>query len=337
MHDLIQRAWQSKNGLYYLVLIPASWLFSLLCAIRRLAYRIGLLASYQLSVPVIVIGNINVGGSGKTPAVIWLAERLKEAGYQPAIISRGYGAAINQSNQGLAVRKDSLPINVGDEPLLIARRTGCPVWVGADRVKVGQSLLDAHPECNVIISDDGLQHYQLKREVEIVIADEQTTSGKRLLPAGPLREPMSRLKAVDAVIAHGQNTIPAMFNMQLVSHQFYNLADKAQQVASTYFKQYDNVVAVAGIGKPERFFNHLTKLKLDFKAMHFKDHHMFTAKELDAIDCDAMVMTEKDAVKCEAFAQAHHWVLPVNAEMSETLLPVVLRKLQAVQQQYNRK
>ncbi len=327
MHDLILRAWQQKNLFYTLILIPLSWLFSFLALLRRLAYRVGLLTSYRLPVPVVVIGNINMGGSGKTPAVIWLAKQLKQAGYQPGVISRGYGV---KSSDPIQVVKDSLPAVVGDEPVLIARRSDCPVWVGADRVKAAQSLLVAYPECDVIISDDGLQHYRLQRDVEIAIVDEQTQPDQRLLPAGPLREPFKRLQTVDAVICHGQKTIASAFQMQLDKQTFYNLADVTLKTELAYFEN-KVVVALAGIGRPERFFNHLRRLGLDFRSISFKDHHVFTEQDIQGIECDALIMTEKDAVKCETFAQAHYWVLPVEANMDATLLPLLLVKLKAAQ------
>lgn len=327
MHDLILRAWQHKNVFYYLVLMPLSWIFSLLASLRRWGYQIGLLRSHKLSVPVMIVGNINMGGSGKTPAVIWLVAQLKKEGYSPGVISRGYGV---KSGQPMAVQKTSIAKEVGDEPLLIARRSDCPVWVGINRVEAGKALLQGHPECDVIISDDGLQHYRLKRDIEIAVVDEQTKSDGRLLPAGPLREPFSRLKTVDAVISNGQKTVSNAFEMQFSSQTFYNLADPALSVRRSHFKD-KAVAALAGIGKPERFFEHLKNLGLSFKSLSFKDHHAFTVQELEGITCDALIMTEKDAVKCEVFAKPHHWVLPVAASMDAELMPLLLKKLKTVQ------
>jgi len=330
MHKLILRAWQQKNLLYYLVLIPLSYLFSCLVLMRRLAYKVGLFRSYQLAVPVIVVGNINLGGSGKTPVVIWLVEQLKQAGYEPGVISRGYGT---KNTKPTAVAATSSAAQVGDEPVLIARRSHCPVWVGVDRVAAGQALLDANPSCDVIISDDGLQHYRLRRDIELVVADEQTAIGQKLLPAGPLREPLSRLQTVDAVICHGESTIDAAFAMQLGGQTFYNLADTSVKADIGYFNG-KKLAAIAGIGKPERFFNQLRNLGLDVQSIHFSDHHAFAQSDLN-IQCDALIMTEKDAVKCEAFASDHHWVLPVEAKMDVTLLPLLLVKLSAAQETIN--
>lgn len=331
MHQLILRAWQNKNAFYYLILIPLSWLFSFIASLRRFSYQVGLLKSHQLPVPVIIVGNINMGGSGKTPVVIWLVEQLKKEGYSPGVISRGYGV---KNAQPIQVQSNHMAAEVGDEPLLIARRGDCPVWVGAKRVEAGRALLNANPECDVIICDDGLQHYRLRRNIELVVADEQTALGQKLLPAGPLRERLSRLKTVDAVISNGPKVITDAFEMQLESETFYNLANAKQKVKTEYFK-HKAVTALAGIGKPERFFGYLTGLGLDVKGLRFEDHHPFSAQDLDAIKCDALIMTEKDAVKCETFAKPHYWVLPVFARIDAALLPLILQKLDSAQHEQN--
>ena len=326
--ELIETAWRRKNALFYLVLVPLSWLFAAVTAIRRWAYQAGLLKSTALAVPVIVVGNINVGGSGKTPMVIWLVNQLKQQGYKPAVISRGYGGSATQAT---SVTPASLPSIVGDEPVLIASRSQCPVWVGTNRVEVGQALLKAHPTCNVIVSDDGLQHYRLKRDVEIAVVDANMLSvDAYLLPAGALREPPSRLNTVDAIVYNGASKVEKLsvsaFQMQLVGEQFYNLADASIKATAENFKQ-KKVTALAGIGKPERFFAHLRKLGLNFASISFDDHYAFTAQELAKIECDVLLMTQKDAVKCKPFAKAHHWVLPVEASIDAGLMPLILQKL----------
>ncbi|HSR01990.1 MAG TPA: tetraacyldisaccharide 4'-kinase [Methylophilaceae bacterium] len=323
MNDLILRAWKNKNLFFYIVLIPLSWLFTGLTALRRLLYRVGLLRSYLLPVPVIVVGNINMGGSGKTPAVIWLVNQLKEHGYRPGVISRGYGAKVTQP---MSVKADSLPEEVGDEPVLIAQKTGCPLYVSADRVSAGNSLLKMHPECNVIISDDGLQHYRLQRQIEIAVVDQQSQPNQHLLPAGQLREPYTRLESVDAVILNGNEHLLAGYLMQLQTSDLYNLLNPDLKKSVGYF-QGKHVAAMAGIGKPERFFKQLQTLGLQFTQWPFNDHHAFTSQELSNIKCDALIMTEKDAVKCQAFAEAHHWVLPVAAKIDGGLMPMLLSKL----------
>ena len=326
--EFIHNAWRQKSAFFYLVLVPLSWLFAAITAFRRWVYQLGVLKSYALPVPVIVVGNINVGGSGKTPVVIWLAGQLKQHGFKPAVISRGYGGSVSSATN---VNTNSQANVVGDEPILIVNRAQCPVWVGTDRVQVATELLKAHPECNVIISDDGLQHYRLKRDIEIAVVDaDSREKDARLLPAGRLREPLERLNTVDAVVSNGQNSthenVDSVYQMQLVGQQFYNLADSNMTATATDFKQ-KSVKALAGIGKPERFFEHLRKLGLTFTGVSFDDHHAFTAQDLAKIDCDALIMTEKDAVKCKPFAQPHYWVLPVEAQIDTQLMTLILNKL----------
>jgi tetraacyldisaccharide 4'-kinase len=329
MQKFIQNAWRRKDAFFYIILVPLSWLFALITALRRKLYQFGILKSTALPVPVIIIGNINVGGSGKTPAVIWLANQLKQQGYKPAVISRGYGG---NATQATSVTPASLPSIVGDEPVLIASRCGCPVWVGANRVDAATELLKARSDCNVIISDDGLQHYRLKRDFEIVVVDAETgKNNARLLPAGPLREPLSRLDKVDAIVCNGETcnsekTRTAAYQMQLVGEKFYNLADANLTASAADFKQ-KKVTALAGIGKPERFFEHLRKQGLTFASLSFADHYAFTAQDLAKIDGDAIIMTEKDAVKCKVFTRKNCWVLPVEASIDEALMPLILNKL----------
>ncbi|MEE9331041.1 MAG: tetraacyldisaccharide 4'-kinase [Methylophilaceae bacterium] len=323
VHELILRAWQHKNALFYLVLIPVSWLFSFVVSVRRNCYKYGLLRSHKLSAPVIVVGNINMGGSGKTPVVIWLAKQLKKSGYNPGVISRGYGT---QRVEPIEAKPSSLATDVGDEPLLIAKRTDCPVWIGANRVDAGKALLEANPACDIIISDDGLQHYRLQRAIEIAVVDEQTSAAEYRLPAGPLREPLSRLQTVDAIICNGQKIIANAFEMKLQGRAFYNLTNPKLKVLGEHFKN-KSVKALAGIGNPGRFFNYLKSLGLDFESLRFEDHHAFSAEDLEGIECEVLIMTEKDAVKCQHFAKKHHWVLPVDAKMDATLLPMLLAKL----------
>jgi len=321
--EFVLHAWHRKNAFFYLVLVPLSWLFGLAVWLRRWAYKTGLLKSHALPVPVIIVGNINMGGSGKTPVVMWLVEQLKAIGYKPGVISRGYGVNVSTAT---SVNAGSQASEVGDEPLLIAKRCACPVFVGANRVQAGEALLKAHPDCNVIISDDGLQHYRLRRDVEIAVVNNDALEGAWILPAGPLREPVSRLKTVDAIVCNGQKSIEPAYEMQLVGTQFYNLADENLKATAADFMG-KNIKAIAGIGKPERFFEHLRILGLTFAGMGFADHHAFTAHDLAKLDCDVLLMTEKDAVKCQPFVQPHYWVLPVEAHIDAALLPKILEKI----------
>jgi len=323
LQDLVLQAWQKKNVLFYLVLVPLSWLFALLVSLRHGLYKCGILKSYALSVPTVVVGNINLGGSGKTPVVIWLIEQLKQKGFKPGVISRGYGANVEVP---MSVTTSSFASKVGDEPLLIAKRCLCPVFVGKNRVSAGQMLLNSHPECNVIISDDGLQHYRLKRDVEIAVVNQMIYEGQWLLPAGPMRESVSRLNRVDAVVFNGKKNIASEFEMHLVGAKFYNLLNPQLNATSAEFAN-KKIKAIAAIGNPERFFEHLRNLGLTFTGIGFDDHHAFSLHDLANLDCEVLIMTEKDAVKCQAFAQAHYWVLPVEANIDLGLITLVLEKV----------
>ena len=317
-----EQHWYRMSALS-LALWPASLLYRLLVALRRLAYRSGALPAVRLPVAVIVVGNIVVGGTGKTPLVLWLASRLKRCGWKPGILSRGYrgGAAAP-----MAVAASSPADLVGDEPLLLARNSGCPVWVGRDRVKAASELLAAHPECNVLILDDGLQHYRLARDIEIAVEDARGEGNGLLLPAGPLREPASR--RVDAWIAN--SAPPGMhspsFRMDLRGDAFRGVAAPHPRVAAAAFA-CKKLHAVAGIGNPKRFFEHLAQLGLATVNHAFPDHHAYTASDLDFGDCEALLMTEKDAVKCEAFAREHWYALQVEAELAPAFFDFILAKL----------
>lgn len=319
----IQQQWVCV-GIWHILLIPLSWLFWLLTTARRKAYEIGLLKSYRSIVPLIVVGNISVGGTGKTPLVIWLVEQLRQAGYRPAVISRGYGAGKAAVQ---AVRVDSLPADVGDEPVLLARRTGCPVWVGEDRVAVQRELLQAHPECNVLISDDGLQHYRMQRDIELVVVDAARGFGNGLLlPAGPLREPLARLSRVDAQVYNGRQEHTGGYGMMLKAGLLHNLleAGLTTEIAAL---QGQKIHAIAGIGNPRRFFEQLHDMGLAVETHAFADHHAFRAEDLAFAGDTPVLMTEKDAVKCAAFAMPNWWYLPVDAEVDNALTDYVIHKL----------
>ncbi|MEO6118183.1 MAG: tetraacyldisaccharide 4'-kinase [Methylotenera sp.] len=339
MNSWLQKQWTTYT-VWHLLLIPLSWLFGTIVYLRKSFYKLGLLKSFGLNAPVIIVGNINVGGTGKTPLVIWLAEQLQLAGYKPGIISRGYGGS-NKIVQ--AVFPGSNPAEVGDEPVLIVKRTGSPMFVGANRVDAGFALLQAHPECNVIISDDGLQHYRLKRDIEIALVNASTllNSNVCLLPAGSLREKISRLQTVDAIVDSSAELKevdlvgriglqPPIFNMQLHGNSFTSL-DGSQASQPVEFFAGKPLIAMAGIGNPERFFKQLTSLGLQFERKVFSDHHAFTAQDLAPFKSDTILMTEKDAVKCQMFAPANAWYLPVAATLTSvngnTLIAHVLQKL----------
>lgn len=324
MNGLEQR-WYRITPLH-LLLFPLSLLFGALAALRRMAYRTGLFSSQALPVPVIVVGNITVGGTGKTPFTLWLAQRLLEAGRHPGIISRGYGS---RHHLPRPVGPDDLADEVGDEPLLMAQRGVCPVWVGRSRIATGQALLRMHPECDIILSDDGLQHYALQRDVEIVLVDGARRFGNGLLlPAGPLREPVSRLHTVDFVVANGGLARSGEWPMQLHADDFYNLLNPDLRATAQSFVGR-RIHAIAGIGHPERFFAQLRLLGLDIVSHPFPDHHAYRATDLSFGDADVVLMTEKDAVKCAAFASEHCWVLRVDAALGDDFLQQLLGKLPA--------
>ena len=306
-----------------LALWPASLVFRFLVALRRLLYRLRILPSVKLPVPVIVVGNITAGGTGKTPLTLWLAAMLQQHGRKPGIVSRGYGGS---AAVPMAVRGDSEPGVVGDEPLLLARASACPVWIGRDRVLASRGLLAAHPQCDVLVLDDGLQHYALARDVEIALEDERGYGNGLMLPAGPLREPAGR--QVDAWVCNGGSVGAGAnrFRMDLrgaILRQLCAPHDTLQAAVLAGKKLH----AVAGIGNPRRFFDHLGRLGLATVNHAFPDHYAYAAGELDFSECEALLMTEKDAVKCTAFARAHWYALQVEAELAPAFTEFILAKL----------
>jgi tetraacyldisaccharide 4'-kinase len=308
------------------LLVPVAFLFGLVVAMRRLLYRAHVLSSERVDVSVIVVGNINIGGSGKTPVVLWLAKYLAEQGWRPGIVSRGYGGRIASLGEAPAeVSIVSDPALVGDEPLLLSRRAGCPVWVGADRVAACRALRTHHPECNVLVLDDGLQHYRLARDVEIAVVDSRGFGNGHLFPAGPLREPVTRLASMDAVVCNGESGV-AGFRMRLEGGEFVRLTDTGRALQARALGS-NKVHAVAGIGDPWRFFRKLEALGLEVVPHAFPDHHAFCAADLDFADGLPVVMTEKDAVKCRSFAQPHFWMLPVTAEIDPAFGTLITHKL----------
>jgi tetraacyldisaccharide 4'-kinase len=328
----LQGHWYRISPLH-LLLLPLSLLFNFIISVRRQLFRHGLLSSVKLPVPVIVIGNITVGGTGKTPLTLWLAEQLLAHGWHPGIISRGFGGSGQHPQEVLSI---SNPDAVGDEPTLMAQRQLCPVWVGRDRPATALALLLKHPECDVILSDDGLQHYRMQRDVEIVVIDGERRFGNGfLLPAGPLREMPSRLRSVDAVVINGgsgmtvENTSPGKkYWMQLEGIHFYNLLNpEITATAADFVGQC--VHAIAGIGHPERFFLHLKKLGMTVQTHAYPDHHRYSPGDLDFVGANALLMTEKDAVKCVSFADEKCWVLRVEAHLDTALTRLILNKITA--------
>ena len=282
--------------------------------------------------PVVVVGGITVGGAGKTPLTLHLVETLRQQGYAPGIISRGYGGSVTGE---LEVTADSNAGVVGDEPLLLRQRAACPVFVGKDRVATGKALLAAHPEVNLILCDDGLQHYRLARDFEIAVFDRRGLGNGWQLPAGPLREPVARLREVDAVVLNDaplaiMNTagpLEAVFSMRLDGTEFSSLHDASRKLSASDL-QGRPLHAVAGIGEPQRFFDHLRTLGLQFETHAFPDHHAYTRAELDFGD-GVILSTEKDAVKLRAVLppEVETWVLPVSAVLSPGLDQLIVERL----------
>ncbi len=321
----IERLWYDRHPLVWL-LLPLSWLFWIVSGLRRLAYRLGLLRRHYPGVPVIVVGNITVGGTGKTPLVVELARRLREAGRRPGIVTRGYrGRARHWPQQ---VRPDSDPGIVGDEAVLLARRTACPVTAGPDRVAAARALLAA-TECDLLISDDGLQHYRLGRDIEIAVIDGVRRLGNgHLLPAGPLREPARRLSGVDFIVVNGGLPGRHEFAMRLRPTGFRAVAGPDRRLPATALAG-QRVHAVAAIGHPGRFFATLRSLGIDPIEHPLPDHAEIPAETLRFADGLPVVMTEKDAVKCRRLAPAGAWYLEVEAEVDERLWYRLLQRLPA--------
>jgi tetraacyldisaccharide 4'-kinase len=281
-------------------------------------------------VPVIIIGNISVGGTGKTPLVIWLVKCLQQAGYRPGIVSRGYrGKARHWPQQ---VRADSDPVMVGDEAVLLAQRCQCPVAVDPHRVAAAQALLK-YTDCDVIVADDGLQHYALGRDIEIAVIDGVRRFGNgRCLPAGPLREPVARLKTVDFIIVNGGCTLDKEYRMDLRVEQICRVNDP-DQVIEIDTLCGTAVHAVAGIGHPQRFFDQLQAMGFDIITHAYPDHHLFSATDLDFADRLPVIMTEKDAVKCRHFASDRCWTLPVKADVDKQVAIELLARLKPMVKQ----
>jgi tetraacyldisaccharide 4'-kinase len=336
MRQRVEELWYAEAAGGSL-LQPFSWLYGAAIAVRRTAYERGWVKSHSVGRPVIVVGNLTVGGTGKTPLTIWLANQLRQRGYVVGLVSRGYG----REQGGIRmVAPDSSWQEVGDEPLILHRRSGCMTLVANDRVAGARALVEHGAK--VILADDGLQHLRMKRDCEIVVVDGARGLGNgRVLPAGPLRESGSRAEAADALVVNGgadgervrgvpQKTAAAALRMRL-------LAAQARQVAAAGPKQPLEafrgrpVHAVAGIGNPQRFFADLRARGLELIEHAFPDHHPLSAADLDFGDGLAVLMTEKDAVKCRQIAGSRHWYVPVEADFNEAdsrrLLELVMRAI----------
>lgn len=322
IHTLLNETWYSKTTLTQ-VLRPLSLFFCGIVAIRKALYSLKILKQTKLDVPVIVVGNITVGGTGKTPLVIWVAKFLKESGFTPGIISRGYmGKAKSWPQQ---VRPDSDPVIVGDEAILISRQAKCPMAVGPDRVEAGQALLK-YSNCDIIISDDGLQHYALQRTIEVVVIDGVRRFGNGFcLPAGPLREAVNRIDKANFIVTNGIASA-GEFAMRYSGKELVNLLEPDSKLMLSDLKD-QRVHAVSAIGNPQRFFDYLRSQGLDIIEHSFPDHYIYVQNDITFDDGLAVLMTEKDAVKCQRYKIKDCWYLPINVEMKKEFGLRLLNKI----------
>ena len=321
----LEELWYGDHPLSFF-LVPLSWLYAAVIMLRRFAYASGIVPVQRVAVPVIVVGNITTGGTGKTPLIIWLAEYLAARGHHPGVISRGYGGKAKKWPQ--QVRPDSNPFLVGDEPVLIAQRPRCPVAVSPRRYVAAREVLE-HTNCDILLCDDGLQHYSLARDIEIAVIDGDRRFGNgRCLPAGPLREPVSRLKKVDMVISNGKPGKNEHL-MEYIPGKLHSLIDDNHEMDLENFRGRE-IHVVTGIGNPARFYSYLRKFEIRIIKHEFPDHYFYARTDLKFNDDFPVVMTEKDAVKCREFANDRFWYLPVSAKLGEAFqyrLSVLLGEL----------
>jgi len=318
----IHRVWYEGSG-WYIALLPLAGLYWLLIALRRLLYRVGILRTKKAGVPVIVVGNITAGGTGKTPTTIWLARALRDRGFSPGIVSRGYGGS--RSGASMRVDTESDPLVVGDEPVLIAVRAACPVVVDADRARAAAMLVE--DGADLIIADDGLQHYALHRDYEVCVVDGSRGIGNGLLiPAGPLRETLRRIEIVDQVIVNGRlsqvpDTLPTgmqnAIELQLVAKEVCRLNGSLTRPIDRF--SGTTVHAVAAIGNPVRFFDLLRGHGIQVIEHAFADHATLDSAKLDFADDFDILMTEKDAVKFPRRVSDRFWYVPVDMEIDPVI------------------
>jgi tetraacyldisaccharide 4'-kinase len=335
-HRRLRHAWQ-RRGLLALLFLPFLWLHIVWRGLRAVGWRLGIASPVRLPVPVVVVGNLSVGGTGKTPLVIEIVQALRARGWSPGVVSRGYGG---RSDQPTLVDPGSDPAQCGDEPILIRCLTGAPVVVGRDRVAAARLLLSIHKSCNLIIADDGLQHRRLGRDLEIAILNPAGIGNGLLLPAGPLRDPPERLRKVDAVVLHGH--VPPV----RIYSPFYRMHTSVQETVSMNApvrrmalvdlareqrERKLRLLAMCAIGAPERFFSMLRTEGLACDEVALPDHDRIQASMLPPGRYDRVLLTEKDAVKCHKDSRLGHddriWVVPLHCQLDGGLIDFIAARL----------
>jgi tetraacyldisaccharide 4'-kinase len=334
--------WQ-QGSIWQIILRPLSWLFAAITATRRFLFRTGISKITKVGVPVIIVGNISAGGTGKTPLVIAIAELLEKSNRHPGVVTRGYVQSRMQPRTlAPPIVSQRGTITASDEAMLMSQRLRSPVFANPDRVAAAELLLKRYPNTDVIVSDDGLQHYRLGRDIEIAVIDGQRGFGnQQLIPAGPLREWVARLRTVDCIVVNGvakigldleQYGVP-VFRMNLGNEQFFKLSGGDAITANEFQTMLaaKKIHALAGIGNPQRFFDHLKRLGIICSATHpFSDHHAFARADLNFPDADIILMTEKDAVKCKAFADDRMWAMRVDALLPTEFDEFILERLNSI-------
>lgn len=325
------------SSFYYLILLPFSWLYNVIGTFNRISYKYGWRKSHQFSVPIIIIGNLTIGGNGKTPMVLWLIKQLQNRGWKVGVISRGYKG--RSSRYPLIINDTSHSIECGDEPILIWKRTGVLVAVSPKRVDAVSALLKTQKLLDIIISDDGLQHYALSRDIEWVVINNTLRFGNGYcLPAGPMRERLSRLNTVQAIIVNGSNNDikSGEISMQVYPKSVINILTGERKSLNSL----RNVVAIAGIGYPKQFFVTLEDHGLiPIKTIAFSDHHIYSENMLSSLTKhhEVLLMTEKDAVKCLNFAHKNWWYVHIDVKINQLDTEILLSKIENTIQQYKKK
>ncbi|MBL10124.1 MAG: tetraacyldisaccharide 4'-kinase [Acidiferrobacteraceae bacterium] len=320
---LIEKIWYKKSIFLY-ALIPLEFIYWLLVQTKKLLFQVGLFKSEKLNIPVIIVGNLTVGGTGKTPLVIEITRNLVENGYSPGIICRGYGGTI-QDLPHLTSAEDSFLLT-GDEALLLSEETGCPVVVDSNRIRGCHWLINNAP-IDIIISDDGLQHARLVGDIEIAVIDGKRRFGNRhLLPAGPLRESTTRLKTIDLVVVNNGTKMKNEYSMIGTLKYAVRILDGKQKELSTFNKI--TVDAICGIGNPDSFFDDLANAGVKIQKHYYPDHHPYKPEDLAIFNSSTLFMTSKDAIKCKQFAQADWWIIPQSIEIESDFITALFGKLQ---------